>query len=115
VATAFTVITCVTRWPAVAWATRGSPVRTGDIARIVLRPAVAAVVAATILFLLQPLIPGTLHPVWRLTAMAIVHAVVFSVTWLVLPGGVAATREAMEALRELDPRRTVRARTDGGR
>jgi PST family polysaccharide transporter len=115
VATAFTVITCVTSWPAVAWAVRGSPVRTVDIARVVLRPAVAAVVAATILFLLQPLIPETLHPVWRLTTMAIAHAVFFSATWLVLPGGLAATREAMEALRELDPRRTVRARTDGGR
>jgi hypothetical protein len=46
--------------------------------------------------------------------MGIAYAVAFVAAWLTLPGGVAATREAMEALRELDPRRGVRPRTEGG-
>lgn len=114
VATAFTVVTCVLTWPAVVWATRGSPVRTGDIAHTVLRPAVAALLAAALLFVLQPLLPRELHTVVRLAAMGIAYAVAFVAAWLTLPGGVAATREAMEALRELDPRRGVRPRTEGG-
>jgi O-antigen/teichoic acid export membrane protein len=105
VAAAFTAITCLLTWPAVAFALQESPVTVRDIVRVVARPTLASLGAAGGLAYVRAGLTVTGPLLLRVAVEAAVFAVVFVLVWHALPGGRAATREAMDALRELDPRR----------
>jgi PST family polysaccharide transporter len=104
VAAAFTAVTCALAWPGVAYAVRESPLSVDDVVRIVARPALASIAAAAVLQVVhRDLLPIT-NAIVRTGSAAVLFAAMFVVIWIVLPGGRAATREAIDALREMDPR-----------
>lgn len=104
VAAAFTAITCLLTWPAVAWAVQESPVTVRDIVRVVARPMIASLAAAAGLAAVRAGLTVTGPLLLRVAVEVAVFAVVFVLVWLILPGGLAAMRQAAGALRELDPR-----------
>jgi hypothetical protein len=69
----------------------------------VARPALASIGAAVVLQLVHRELPFT-NAIVRTGSAAVLFAAMFIVIWIVLPGGRAATREAIDALREMDPR-----------
>jgi PST family polysaccharide transporter len=102
VATAVAAVTVLLAVPAVGYCVRGTSLTLNDVLRAAARPAFASLAAAAIVLSIGgvlPEVPG--FP--RLGAALAVYAVAFAGAWLGIPGGPAASRELLAALREFRP------------
>lgn len=91
--------------PALWYATAASPVRLQVIGGAAARPVISSVLAAALLLLVENSAGISAPPVVRLLAAGTVFAVGFLAAWHLMPGGLRATRELLDTVRELRPRR----------
>lgn len=105
VAVGFTIGTCLLALPGLAWAVHGSPLRLRDVLGIAARPAVGSLTGVVLLLTMGQWLPDLGGAVPNLAVRLVLFAAVYAVLWFLLPGGRQATREVLEALRELKLRR----------
>lgn len=86
VAAALALATFVLAVPSALNAIRGTPLTLADCFGVILRPLVAAAVAAAVLLALEPRLPAA-APLWALLLRVPVFGAVYVLSWLVLPGG----------------------------
>ena len=84
--------------PSVAFAVRPTPLSTRDVLSVVARPATAAVLAATVVLLLDAALPTTGEVVFDLLLRAVLHGLVYAAVWFGLPGGRGAVTEIIQGL-----------------
>jgi O-antigen/teichoic acid export membrane protein len=100
VAIGFTVATVALAAPSIVWCVAGTPLTLGVFLRAVARPAAAALGAALVLVAATPFLP-TEPGGARLASALLLYAISFVAAWLAAPGGSAAARELLVAIREL--------------
>lgn len=93
---AFAVATALLAIPGVLYCLRSSVLRPSDFAAAVWRPAVAAIVAGGMWFVVQAWLPMPNDSLVGLLGSAVVFGLVYVVAWFGLPGGGRAISEARE-------------------
>lgn len=87
IAVAYTIATCLLTYPAIAYCLQTSPLSLRDFLSSVARPAIAAILAACILFLSQLTVPLSTVLILTLLIRSIIFAILYILIWLALPGG----------------------------
>ena len=99
VARAYAVVLVTLALPAVAFSIRGTPLKFADVIGAAARPALASAVGVAVLIAMRGALPPRADVLHLAIALAI-FSIVFSATWLALPGGIAASREIVVTFRE---------------
>jgi PST family polysaccharide transporter len=87
IAVAYTLATCLLTYPAISYCLQTSPLSLRDFFTTVGRPAIAAILAACILFVSQFAFPLSTALILTLLIRSIMFAIPYILIWLALPGG----------------------------
>jgi len=102
VAIGYTTAMVLLSYPAVVFCVGNTPITLRDILSAVWRPAIASIVSAIGVYLVQTGLPALPMVVLDLGWWGLVYALLYSGIWLLLPGGQA---EALDLLRILNQRK----------
>ena len=103
---AFAIATATLAIPGIAYCLRTSQLTGGDFARAVWRPATSALMASAGWIAIRGVIPGAQPRVLELAVSATAFAVLYALTWILLPGGQLAMKEGIEIVRAVRAGRT---------
>ncbi|MEO1181653.1 MAG: lipopolysaccharide biosynthesis protein [Cyanobacteria bacterium J06636_28] len=87
VAVGYTTAMCLLSYPAVIYCLQDSPVTLGDFVGAVWRPAIAAILSASLLYLVQSIFPTIHFLILQLVILGLIYVVFYVCLWLLLPGG----------------------------
>jgi PST family polysaccharide transporter len=100
VAWAFAVTTAALMVPTVAFCLRGSAMRSGDFVAMAWRPVTCSIIAGILLALSDPFLPGSREQLPGFIAALLAYLVLYVMAWMVLPGGVSASRMMRDGVRQ---------------
>lgn len=98
VAVGYTVGVCLLSYPAVAYCVRRSPLSMGDFLSAAWRPATASLFSAAVLYLCQTNLPSHSLLIVDLGIEFVAYSLLYSATWLLLPGGYSDAKDAVSLL-----------------
>ncbi|RMF60318.1 MAG: hypothetical protein D6746_07030 [Bacteroidetes bacterium] len=97
VAAAYSLMTVLLCGPGVHYAFRATPIRVGDLAGAIARPAVASLMAGAVLWAGRGLLPDAMGALTGLLIEALGMILLYAPLWYLLPGG----RDAFQVLYEM--------------
>ena len=100
VAWAFAAATAALMIPTVTFCLRGSAMTARDFVAMAWRPVTTSVAAGLLLLASRQYLPGARDSVSGFVVAVGAYAAYYIVTWMVLPGGVAATRTMRDGVRQ---------------
>ncbi|MFG6100682.1 lipopolysaccharide biosynthesis protein [Leptothoe sp. EHU-05/26/07-4] len=98
VAVGYTVGMCLLSYPAVVYCVHQSPITLGDFMGAVWRPAIASLLSAALLYLVQLPMPTIALLIVRLLVTGLIYSLIYICIWLALPGGYTQGKFFISAL-----------------
>jgi hypothetical protein len=99
IATGYTVITSALAIPSVIFCLKASQLRGQDFFAAISRPTVATIVAAGLLTVIVPLMPGPDLLPLRLMFHGVMFGLLYFGLWIGIPGGIQSFREMIALIR----------------
>ncbi|GJD18280.1 polysaccharide biosynthesis protein [Rivularia sp. IAM M-261] len=98
VALGYAIGMCLLSYPAVVHCVSKSPLTLADFFSSVWRPAISSILAATLLYLAQLIMPPIPLLIASLCLHGFIYALFYACVWLLLPGGYAEAKDVLRIL-----------------